>query len=109
MKHERAGSKLSMSERPTQTGRALPFIRNAASAWLRYARIFSTTCRRQCTTMASKCAICSMCRQLVPGTLVDQQFDESEPLRFVDRFGEQFAVTRIIESRILLIHSRAPI
>jgi len=50
-----------------------------------------------------------MCRQLVPGTLVDQQFDESEPLRFVDRFGEQFAVTRIIESRILLIHSRAPI
>jgi hypothetical protein len=49
-----------------------------------------------------------LCCQLVPGTLVDQQFDERQPLRFVDRFGEQFSVTRIIESRILLIHSRAP-
>jgi hypothetical protein len=49
-----------------------------------------------------------LCCQFVPGTLVDQQFDERQPLRFVDRFGEQFSVTRIIESRILLIHSRAP-
>jgi hypothetical protein len=49
-----------------------------------------------------------LCCQLVPGTLVDQQFDERQPLRLVDRFGEQFSVTRIVESRILLIHSRAP-
>ena len=46
-----------------------------------------------------------LCRQLVSGTLVDQQFDERQPLRFVDRFGEQFSITRVIESRI---HSRAP-
>ena len=46
-----------------------------------------------------------LCRQFVPGTLVDQQFDERQPLRFVDRFGEQLSITRVIESRI---HSRAP-
>jgi hypothetical protein len=47
-------------------------------------------------------------RQLVPGALVDQQFDERQPLRFIDRFGEQSSITRVIESRILSIHSRAP-
>jgi len=49
-----------------------------------------------------------LCRQLVSGTLVDQQFDERQPLRFVDRFGEQFSIARVIESRILLIHSPVP-
>jgi len=37
-------------------------------------------------------------RQPVPGTLVDQQFDERQPLRLIDRFGEQFSITRVIES-----------
>ena len=52
--------------------------------------------------------LCRVRRQFVPGTFVDQQIDQRQPPRLVNRFGQQFSVARIVEFRILLIHWRAP-
>src|SRR3984893_10918491 len=49
-----------------------------------------------------------VCRQFVPGTFVDQQIDQRQPPPLVDRLGQQFSITRIVEFRIRLIHWRAP-
>ena len=46
--------------------------------------------------------------QFVPGTFVDQQIDQRQPPRLVDRLGQQFSITRIVEFRIRLIHWRGP-
>lgn len=42
--------------------------------------------------------------QLLHGTLFDQQIDQRQPLRFVDRLGQQFSIAIVVKTGILLAH-----